>query len=185
MVVGSTSPKGGDWQSLPQNDERNTPPTRTQSVSTVTEPNSEKPPPKEPSKSPAEKPSGATDELEYPRFRIVLVLMACLFLVTFLIALDRLIIATAIPHITDQFNSLGDVGWYVSAYLLTSCSFQLLMGRIYTFYNPKWVWLGCILIFEIGSAICGAAPNSPVFIFGRALAGLGKLTFKWFVFLVP
>ena len=47
------------------------------------------------------------------------------------------------------------------------------MGRIYTFYNPKWVWLTCIIIFEIGSAICGAAPNSAVFIFGRAVAGLG------------
>jgi MFS family permease len=86
---------------------------------------------------------------------------------------DRTIIATAIPRITDDFDALGDIAWYGSAYLLTSCSFQLLYGRIYTFYKPKWVFLAAIIIFEIGSAVCGAAPTSTAFIIGRALAGLG------------
>ena len=48
------------------------------------------------------------------------------------------------------------------------------MGRIYTFYNPKWVFLYAIGLFEVGSAICGAAPNSTVFIVGRAVAGTGS-----------
>ena len=48
------------------------------------------------------------------------------------------------------------------------------MGRVYTFYNPKKVYLSVIAIFEIGSAICGAAPNSTVFIVGRAIAGAGS-----------
>ena len=81
---------------------------------------------------------------------------------------------TAIPTITDDFHSLNDVGWYASAYMLTGCSFQLLMGRVYTFYNPKWVFLNSITLFEIGSAICGAAPNSTAFIIGRAVAGMGS-----------
>ena len=89
-------------------------------------------------------------------------------------AQDRTIIATAIPSITNDFDSLGDVGWYGSAYLLTACGFQLLFGRIYQFYSPKWVWLVAIVLFEIGSAICGAAPNSVAFIIGRAIAGLGS-----------
>jgi MFS family permease len=54
-----------------------------------------------------------------------------------------------------------------------ACSFQLFLGRIYTFYSAKKVFLSCIFLFEVGSAICGAAPNSPVFIVGRAVAGLG------------
>lgn len=87
---------------------------------------------------------------------------------------DRTIIATAVPQITDDFNSLGDVGWYGSAYLLTSCATQLLFGRIYTFYSVKWVFLTAIALFEIGSAVCGAAPNSLAFIMGRAIAGLGS-----------
>ncbi|KAK4694245.1 MFS transporter, DHA2 family, glioxin efflux transporter, partial [Lecanoromycetidae sp. Uapishka_2] len=100
--------------------------------------------------------------------------MAGLFMTVFLIALDRLIIGVAIPKITDDFNSLGDVGWYGSAYLLTSCAFFLFMGRVYTFYDPKWVYLSSLVVFEIGSAVCGAAPNSITFIIGRAIAGSGN-----------
>ena len=87
---------------------------------------------------------------------------------------DRTIISTAIPRITDQFHALNDVGWYGSAYMLTSCSFQLSFGRLYTYYNPKWVLVIAIVIFEVGSAICGAAPDSTVFIVGRAIAGMGS-----------
>ena len=58
--------------------------------------------------------------------------------------------------------------------MLTGCGFQLLFGKIYQIYSPKWVYLTAILLFEIGSAICGAAPNSVAFIFGRAIAGLGS-----------
>ena len=57
--------------------------------------------------------------------------------------------------------------------MLTNCAFQLLIGRLYTFYTPKYVYLALILTFEIGSAICGAAPNSIALIIGRAIAGLG------------
>ena len=42
---------------------------------------------------------------------------------------DRTIIATAIPTITDDFHALNDVGWYGSAYMLTSCAFQLFFGK--------------------------------------------------------
>ncbi|MCJ1433903.1 hypothetical protein MMC27_003268 [Xylographa pallens] len=118
--------------------------------------------------------SEASSEQTYPPTREVLVIMGGLFLVLFLVALDRLIIGVAIPRITDQFDSLGDVGWYGSSYLLTSCAFMLLLGKIYTFANPKWVYLGSLIVFEIGSAICGAAPSSKAFIVGRAIAGLGN-----------
>lgn len=114
------------------------------------------------------------EEIEYPPFRKVIVIIFGLFISAFLVALDRTIIGTAIPKITDDFQSLGDVGWYASAYLLTMCGFQLLIGRVYTFFNIKHVFLANIVIFEIGSAICGAAPTSTVFIVGRAIAGIGS-----------
>ena len=69
---------------------------------------------------------------------------------------------------------MGDVGWYGSSYLLTGSSFILLFGKIYTYYSPKWVLLLAVALFEIGSAICGAAPNSKAFIVGRAIAGWGS-----------
>ncbi|KAL8382690.1 hypothetical protein RB595_006464 [Gaeumannomyces hyphopodioides] len=101
-------------------------------------------------------------------------IMFCNFLALFLVALDRTILATAIPRITDEFKSLGDVGWYASAYMLTTAASQLLFGRVYKFYPTKWIFLVCIIVFEAGSAICGSAPNSVVFIVGRAIAGMAS-----------
>ncbi|KAJ5659856.1 hypothetical protein N7507_006307 [Penicillium longicatenatum] len=100
--------------------------------------------------------------------------MLCNFLSLLLVALDRTIIATAIPRITDEFHSLGDIGWYGSAYMLASASAQLLFGRIYKFYDMKWVFLSSVVVFEIGSAVCGAAPTSNAFIAGRAIAGFAS-----------
>ena len=57
--------------------------------------------------------------------------------------------------------------------MLTFCAFQLTFGRVYTFYSSKRVFLSCVVLFEVGSAICGAAPNSIALILGRAVAGLG------------
>jgi len=86
---------------------------------------------------------------------------------------DKLIISTAIPQITNEFHAANDIGWYGTAYLLTNCAFLLVFGKIYTFMNVKATFLTAVLLFEVGSAICGAAPNSIAFIIGRAIAGLG------------
>jgi MFS family permease len=102
------------------------------------------------------------------------VIMACNFLSLFIVALDRTIVTTAIPKITDDFNSLGDIGWYGSAYMLTGASSQLIFGRIYKFYNMKWVFLTSMVVFEVGSAVCGAAPSSNAFIAGRAISGFAS-----------
>ncbi|EFX04201.1 major facilitator superfamily transporter aflatoxin efflux [Grosmannia clavigera kw1407] len=101
-------------------------------------------------------------------------ILLCNFLALFLVALDRTIVATAVPQISDDFNSLGDIGWFASAYMLTTSASQLLFGRIYRFYPMKWTFLTCVVVFEIGSAICGAAPGSTVFIVGRAIAGVAS-----------
>lgn len=58
--------------------------------------------------------------------------------------------------------------------MLTASCFFPISGRIYQLYSTKWVFLLSIVIFEAGSALCGAAPNSIIFIIGRAIAGLGS-----------
>ncbi|KAJ7919015.1 major facilitator superfamily transporter [Mycena leptocephala] len=115
----------------------------------------------------------ANFEPEYPEGVRLVLLTVALAISVFLVALDNTIIATAIPKITDHFKSLDDVGWYGSAYLLTSASFQLLWGRLYTFLSIKWVYIAAISIFELGSLICGVAPTSAALIIGRAIAGIG------------
>ncbi|KAJ5710624.1 hypothetical protein N7488_004780 [Penicillium malachiteum] len=114
---------------------------------------------------------GDVDEF-LPPAKLLLVMIA-LILAVFCLALDNTIIVTAIPRITDDFHSLDDVGWYGSAYLLTSSTMTLLFGKIYTFYPLKWIYLLSLFIFELGSLICGVSPNSVGLICGRAVAGLG------------
>ncbi|KAH8780773.1 major facilitator superfamily domain-containing protein [Hyaloscypha finlandica] len=110
---------------------------------------------------------------EYPKGMALFFIMLGLNLAVFLVAIDQTIIATAIPKITDRFNSLDDVGWYASAYMLTTGAFQLLYGRLYSTFSIKYVFISSISIFELGSLVCGVTPSSIGLIVGRAIAGVG------------
>ncbi|KAL3440264.1 major facilitator superfamily domain-containing protein [Aspergillus insuetus] len=100
--------------------------------------------------------------------------LGCLTLVVYLMLLDTSIVSTAIPRITTTFHSLNDVGWYGTAYLVANCGVQPLSGKMYTYFNSKWTFIGFFTIFELGSAICGAAQSSNMLIVGRAIAGMGS-----------
>ena len=113
------------------------------------------------------------DESVYPSGIPLLLILVSLTLTTFLFALDGTILATALPVITSQLGGINDVSWYSAAFFITTCAFQLPFGRAYTFLNTKWTYLTSVLIFLIGSAVCGAAPNSIALIIGRAIAGAG------------
>ncbi|KAF7877214.1 hypothetical protein EAF04_000899 [Stromatinia cepivora] len=116
---------------------------------------------------------GSGNATPYPAGLKLHIVTFALSLAMFLVALDTMIIATAIPKITDDFHALGDVGWYGSAYLFTTCAFELFFGRLYTIFAIKYIFLSAIAIFEIGSLICGVAPSSVVLIVGRSVAGIG------------
>ncbi|TVY93799.1 Efflux pump [Lachnellula willkommii] len=115
------------------------------------------------------------DEAGYlPMGSRLYIIIFSLMLGVFCVALDNNIIAVAIPRIADEFHSLNDVGWYGSAYLLPACGLQLSFGKLYSLFNVKWVYLVGLLFFEVGTTICGAAPNSTVLVVGRAIAGIGS-----------
>ncbi|KAL3469898.1 major facilitator superfamily domain-containing protein [Aspergillus californicus] len=126
-----------------------------------------------------EEPSGASTvekqpgEPQYPGKMKLACILVGLNLSMFLVGLDNTILSSAIPKITDRFQALSDVGWYASAYLLTNCCFQLMWGKLFTFYIVKWVYLAALFIFELGSLICAVAPSSTALIIGRAIAGVG------------
>ncbi|KAL8706038.1 MAG: hypothetical protein Q9201_000860 [Fulgogasparrea decipioides] len=118
-------------------------------------------------------PAGDIKEPEWAHgFQLFTILVAVTF-VSFLMLLDGTIVVAAVPRITDDFNSLDDIGWYGAAYQLGSALFQPLTGKIYMKFKPKWTWLTFFLIFEIGSLICGVANSSGMLIGGRVIAGLG------------
>ncbi|SCV48884.1 related to major facilitator (MFS1) transporter [Fusarium fujikuroi] len=110
---------------------------------------------------------------EYPAGLRLSIIVLALLLCMFLQALDMTIVATAIPKITDEFPGLDLVSWYGSAFFMCLAAFQTTWGKIYKYFPLKLAYLASILIFEIGSLLCGAAPNAITLILGRAIAGIG------------
>jgi hypothetical protein len=70
---------------------------------------------------------------EYPGGTELAVVVLAINVTVFLMAMDRTIVATASPQITDHFHSFDDIGWYTGALMLTTSCFQLPLGKIYNF----------------------------------------------------
>jgi hypothetical protein len=109
----------------------------------------------------------------YATGRGLVPIMFALVCSVFLVAIDMTILGTAIPKITDDFNGLNSVTWYGSVYFMTFGGFQPAAGKFYRYLPLKPSFLGAIALFLTGSLICAVAPNSTVFIVGRAVAGVG------------
>lgn len=68
---------------------------------------------------------------------------------------------------------MDHIGWYGSVYLLTEMALQPLFSRVYKFFERKATYIASLVVFEGGSVLCAAAPNSAALILGRAVAGAG------------
>jgi EmrB/QacA subfamily drug resistance transporter len=100
---------------------------------------------------------------------VVVGLMAGMFLA----ALDQSIVGTALPRIVSDLGGLDKLSWVVTAYLLTSTAATPLWGKISDLYGRRIIFQLTIVIFLVGSALCGLAQNMPQLIGFRALQGIG------------
>ncbi|KAI9332456.1 major facilitator superfamily domain-containing protein [Zopfochytrium polystomum] len=91
----------------------------------------------------------------------------------FLAALDQTIVSVAFQAIATEFAAQDQVAWVATAYLLTSTAFIPSYGQLADIFGRKPTYLFAIAVFEIGSALCGAANSMPFLIVARAIAGLG------------
>ena len=105
-----------------------------------------------------------------PRVRLI---FGALMLVLLLAALDQTIVATALPTIVGELGGIEHLSWVVTAYLLASTVVGPLYGKFGDLYGRKVVLQTAIVIFLIGSALCGLAQNMPQLIAFRALQGIG------------
>src|SRR5881275_906731 len=96
-----------------------------------------------------------------------------LFLALLLAALDQTIVSTALPTIVGELGGLTHLSWVVTAYLLTSTVVGPLYGKLGDLYGRKLLLQGAIVIFLIGSTLCGISQNMTELIGFRALQGLG------------
>ena len=103
----------------------------------------------------------------------LLVIYAALMLALLLSALDQTIVSTALPTIVNDLGGLSHLSWVVTAYLLASTATTQVWGKLGDQYGRKYLFLGAIVIFLIGSALCGQARNMDELIAFRAIQGVG------------
>ncbi|KAJ3793475.1 MFS general substrate transporter [Lentinula aff. detonsa] len=107
-----------------------------------------------------------------PHNRLPLVFLGFMCTI-FLAAMDQTIIATALPTIVKDLGGGADYSWVGSAYLLAAASLAPLYGKLSDITGRKPILYGCISIFLIGSALCGAAQTMVWLIVCRAVQGIG------------
>ena len=90
-----------------------------------------------------------------------------------LAALDQTIVATALPTIVGELGGLDHLSWVVTAYLLTSTASTPLYGKISDLVGRKVVFQTAIVIFLVGSVLCGAAQSMFQLVLFRAVQGIG------------
>ncbi|MER7465270.1 MFS transporter [Streptomyces sp. NPDC097981] len=105
--------------------------------------------------------------------REVLVSIGALLLGLLIAALDQTIVSTALPTIVSELGGMAHLSWVVTAYMLASTAATPLWGKLGDQYGRKKLYQGAIVLFLIGSALCGLAQDMPQLIGFRALQGLG------------
>lgn len=101
------------------------------------------------------------------------VVMSALMAAMLLAALDQSIVGTALPTIASDLHGLSKLSWVATAYLLTSAVVTPLYGKISDLFGRKKIFMIAIIIFLLGSALCGVSQNMTQLIFFRGLQGVG------------
>src|SRR3954463_16801327 len=99
--------------------------------------------------------------------------IAALLVVMLLASLDQTIVSTALPTIVGELGGLEHISWVVTAYLLAVTIVTPLYGKLGDLYGRKTVLQAALVIFLIGSALCGLAQGMTELIAFRAIQGLG------------
>lgn len=103
----------------------------------------------------------------------ILVIMSGLLLGMFLAALDATIVATALPTIAGDLGGADELAWVATSYLLGQTITTPLYGKLGDLYGRKFLFQVAIVVFIVGSALCGIAGTMGQLVAFRLVQGLG------------
>lgn len=105
--------------------------------------------------------------------RLTLIVYFCALIAMFLATMDMQIVVTALPTIASELGNLHLFGWVGSSYLLTTAAVSPFYGKLGDMFGRKRVVTIAIVLFLVGSAICGLATSMESLIAARVLQGIG------------
>lgn len=91
----------------------------------------------------------------------------------FMGSLDQTIVSTALPTIVGELGNVGHMLWITSAYMLCSTIMMPIYGKLGDMHGRKRLFCCALILFGLGSAICGIGASMASLIVGRAVQGLG------------
>lgn len=103
----------------------------------------------------------------------IMVVIGALMLAMLLSALDQTIVSTALPQIAIDLHGLNKYSWVATSYLLTSAIVTPIFGKLGDLFGRKKLFQVSIILFLVGSALCGLSQNMDQLVFFRALQGIG------------
>lgn len=98
---------------------------------------------------------------------------AALLVTMLLSALDQTIVSTALPTIVGELDGVSQMAWPLTAYILAATIVMPVYGKLGDLIGRKWVFIGAIVVFAIGSIVGGAATDMTTLIVGRGIQGIG------------
>lgn len=101
------------------------------------------------------------------------IILAAIILSIFLASMEGTVVATAMPSIVGQLGGLSIYSWVFSIYMLTSTTMVPIYGKLSDLFSRKWVFIIAMILFLIGSVLCGQARSMVALIVFRAVQGLG------------
>lgn len=102
------------------------------------------------------------------------ILLMAIFITTFMTSVETTIVTTALPTIVSELHGISEQNWVFSVYLLTTAISTPIYGKLSDQLGRKPMFLIGILIFIMGSILCGIAPTMSVLILSRAIQGVGS-----------
>jgi len=103
----------------------------------------------------------------------ILAIYSGLMVALFLAALDQTIVATALPRVVSDLGGIAQYSWVFTAYMLGSTVTVPLYGKLGDVHGRKPLFIIAILVFLLGSALCGTAQNMWELVIFRAVQGVG------------
>ena len=103
----------------------------------------------------------------------ILAIYSGLMVTLLLAALDQTIVATALPRIVGDLGGITQYSWVFTAYMLTSTVTVPLYGKLGDAYGRRNLFLFAIVVFLVGSALCGLATTMTQLVVFRAVQGIG------------